>query len=574
MLNRFSIKQRMYLIIALVFVLFIGMVWSSINASNDVRDIAVSRVAKVMLEDQKDKLKVATHSTALAVAQSIKALDGEQQKIDAIRMAIDDIRFEKDKSGYYFVYRDTTNVALPPKKELQGKDLGNLKDKNDVYLVRALRDQAHAGGGFIEYIWPKPGAGDVPKLSYAEMIPGTDFWIGTGVYLDNIEAYTTAMESGISEKANAMSFRMLTIAGLVFIVIASLCLVIIIGITRALKRIISGVRDIAQGEGDLTKRVDIDSKDELGELAKWLNLFLEKIQDIIKRIAREAIGVDGASNELTEISGDMAAGAQKTSDQADDVSAASEQMSTSLNSVAAAMEESSQNVNLVASAAEEMTATINEIAGNAEKTRETSQDASLKAGQAGEMIKNLSAAAKSIGQVTETITDISNQTNLLALNATIEAARAGEAGKGFAVVANEIKDLASQTAEATLDIKTQIENVQTVSTATATSINEVIQVIETAGEMIATIAAAVTEQSAATREISSNIEQLSMGIQEVNENVSRSSVVATQISEDISSVNASSTQMTANSHTVKDRAAQLKQMAEKLKIIVDTFIVD
>ncbi len=574
MLNRFSIKQRMYLIIALVFVLFIGMVWSSLNASNDVRDIAVSRVAKVMLEDQKDKLKVATHSTALAVGQSIKALDGEQQKIDAIRMAIDDIRFENDKSGYYFVYRGTTNVALPPKKELQGKDLGNLKDKNDVYLVRALRDKAHAGGGFIEYIWPKPGAGDVPKLSYAEMIPGTDFWIGTGVYLDNIEAYTTAMESGISEKVNVMSFRMLGIAGLVFIVIASLCLVIIIGITRALKRIISGVRDIAQGEGDLTKRVDIDSKDELGELAKWLNLFLEKIQDIIKRIAREAIGVDGASNELTEISGDMATGAQKTSDQADDVSAASEQMSTSLNSVAAAMEESSQNVNLVASAAEEMTSTINEIAGNAEKTRETSQEASLKAGQAGEMIKNLSDAAKSIGQVTETITDISNQTNLLALNATIEAARAGEAGKGFAVVANEIKDLASQTAEATLDIKTQIENVQTVSIATATSINEVIQVIETAGEMIETIAAAVTEQSAATREISSNIEQLSMGIQEVNENVSRSSVVATQISEDISSVNASSTQMTANSHTVKDRAAQLKQMAEKLKIIVDTFIVD
>ena len=574
MLNRFSIKQRMFLIIALFFVLFIGMVWFSINGTNKVRDIAVSRVAKVMLEDQKDKLKVATHSTALAVGQSISAIGDEQQKIDAIRLAIDKIRFEKDSSGYYFVYRGTTNVALPPNKKLQGKDLGNLKDKNNVYLVKAMRDQAQAGGGFIEYVWPKPGAGDVPKLSYAEMIPGTDFWIGTGVYLDNIDAYTSAMESGLNEKVRAMTFQMLGIAGLIFVVITSLCLVIILGITQALKRIISGVQDIAEGEGDLTKRVDIDSKDELGELAKWLNLFLEKIQDIIKQIAKESIGVDGASNELTGISGDMAEVAQKTSDQADAVAAASEQMSTSLNSVAAAMEESSQNVNLVASAAEEMTSTINEIAGNAEKTRETSQEASSKAGEAGEMIKDLGDAAKSIGQVTETITDISNQTNLLALNATIEAARAGEAGKGFAVVANEIKDLAEQTAGATLDIKKQIENVQTVSTTTATSISEVIQVIETAEEMIATIAAAVTQQSAATQEISSNIEQLSSGIQEVNENVSQSSVVATQISEDIANVNASSSQITANGHTVKERAAQLKQMAEKLKTIVNTFIVE
>ena len=124
MLNRFSIKQRMFLIIGLFFVLFIGMVWFSINRTNKVKDIAVSRVAKVMLEDQKDKLKVATHSTALAVGQSISAIGDEQQKIDAIRLAIDKIRFEKDSSGYYFVYRGTTNVALPPTKNCREKTLG------------------------------------------------------------------------------------------------------------------------------------------------------------------------------------------------------------------------------------------------------------------------------------------------------------------------------------------------------------------------------------------------------------------------------------------------------------------
>ncbi len=219
MLNRFSIKQRMFFIIALFFILFVCMVWFSISGSNNVRDLAISDVAKVMLEDQKDKLKVATHSIALAIGQNIKSLDSEQEKIDAIRLSIDDVRFEKDNSGYYFVYQDTTNIALPPKKSLQGKDLKDLKDKNGVYLVKDLRDNAKAGGGFVEYIWPKPGAGDVPKLSYAELIPGTNFWIGTGVYLDNIDQYTAAMGSSISEKVKSMTIKMLSVTGLLLLLL-------------------------------------------------------------------------------------------------------------------------------------------------------------------------------------------------------------------------------------------------------------------------------------------------------------------------------------------------------------------
>ena len=105
---------------------------------------------------------------------------------------------------------------MPPKKELQGKDLKEVKDANGVYLVQALRNQSQKGGGFVEYIWPKPGAGDVPKLSYAEMIPGTNYWIGTGVYLDNIESFTSEMTSDIAEKVNAMMLNMMMVSGVIF----------------------------------------------------------------------------------------------------------------------------------------------------------------------------------------------------------------------------------------------------------------------------------------------------------------------------------------------------------------------
>nr|WP_320193134.1 methyl-accepting chemotaxis protein [uncultured Desulfobacter sp.] len=574
MLNSLSIKQRMLLIIAMFFILFICMAWFSIIGSTHIEDISVSAVSKIMLEDQKDKVKVATNTLALVIAETIKDLKDEQEKVETIRWAIDGIRFEKDKSGYYFVYKETTCVCLPPKKELQGKDLKDLKDKNNVYVIKELRDVAKAGGGFIEYIWPKPGAGDTPKIGYAEMIPGTNYWIGTGVYLDNIGAYTASMKSNIKEKAKTTIFKMVFITGAIFIIIAGVCLVIVFGITKGLGHMILGVQDIAEGEGDLTKRIDIKSKDELGELAKWLNLFLNKLQDIIKQIASESSGVDQASNALADLSEEMTNGAQHTSEQADNVASAAEGMSARLNNVAASMEESSQNVNIVASAAEEMNSTINEIAGNAEKTRVTSDEASTKANDAGNQMKALSEATKSIGQITETITDISEQTSLLALNATIEAARAGEAGKGFAVVAGEIKALATQTADATLNIKEQIENVQSVSDSSIASINEVSEAISAATEMIGTIAAGVTQQSAATQEISSNIEQLSSGLQEVNENVSQSSVVATQIYTDIANVSSASTEMSANSQTVKDSAGQLKQLAEQLNKIVDTFVIE
>jgi len=572
MLNRFSIKGRMYLIIVSILVLFLIMVWFAINTSNKARDLAIEKTGQVMLDAQKDKIMVATHSLAVAISNMIKGIDTEEEKIQIIRKELAGIRFEEDKSGYFFVNKGTVMYAHI-KKSLIGKDLKGLKDKNDVYLIQELLKQAKNGGGFVTYIWDKPGKGDTPKLSYAQMIPGTDYWMGTGVYIDNVDAVKTEMSNEINAKVKALTIRMVVISGLIFVCIAVLCLIIIFGIGSSLNAMIVNFEDVAKGEGDLTKRIAINSKDELATLGDLFNLFMEKIQKIIQQLSGDSEKIDSSSTELVTVATDMTENANSTSDMAAKVSQAAEDMNSNLSSVAAAMEESSANATMVASAAEVMNATINEIAQNAEKARSISGDAAAKTSEAEQSMSVLNKAAQSIGKVTDTITEISDQTNLLALNATIEAARAGEAGKGFAVVANEIKELANQTVAATKNIREQIDNVQNNTDATVSSIKEVSGVIQDVNEIVSTIAAAVTQQSAATQEIVSNISSLSLGIQDANENVNQGSQVAENITQDIGGVNLATDQMKSSSSLVMESADQMSSLAEEMKKIVQTFKV-
>ncbi len=361
------------------------------------------------------------------------------------------------------------------------------------------------------------------------------------------------------------------------VILISLAVIVIIifmaatAIIQPINKAVAGLKDIAQGEGDLTMRLAVTTKDEVGELAKWFNTFIEKLQHIIGKISDNTKNVNVSINELADIAEALSKNAEDTSSRADNVATAAEEMSANLNGVAAAMEESTTNTTMVASAAEEMTATISQIAQNAEHARAISEKAVTQASNTSSKMAELGKAAQAISKVTETITEISEQTNLLALNATIEAARAGEAGKGFAVVANEIKELAKQTAAATLDIKNQIEEVQGTTHSTVEEISQISKIIDSVNEIVGTISTAVGEQSAATEEIANNIAQASLGLGEVNENVSQSSIVAGSITHDIAGVNQASNEISNSSHQVKGSADKLHDLANELREIVNTF---
>jgi len=341
-----------------------------------------------------------------------------------------------------------------------------------------------------------------------------------------------------------------------------------------INRTIVMLRDIAEGEGDLTKRLEIYKNDEIGELATLFNTFLAKLQMMIKKIANNSRTIDHSALEFSKIATQFSTKSSESSERSDSVTTAAEEMSTMLTSVAAATEQSSTNASMVAAAIEQMSATINEIAENAEKARSVADIAVEKADKSSTQMDSLGQAASSIGKVVETISEISDQVNLLALNATIEAARAGEAGRGFAVVANEIKELAKQTSAATLEIRDRIAHIQNSTQGTVQGINEITRVISNVNEIVASIASAVEEQSVTSQEISSNITQASMGIQEVNENVNQSSQVATEITSDISIVNQNVREIASNSNQMENRAEELKQMATELNAIVNNFKIE
>jgi len=526
MLSRISFKLALIIGISLAGMLVMG-------------PIALYTMRAQMMTDRQAKTQhmVDIGYGILAHYQKLES-DGKMSKADAQAAAMNEIRsLRYDKVEYFWINDMSPKMIMHPiKPELDGKDLGEMKDPSGNRLFIGFVDVVKSqGAGFYSYLWPKPGfEKPVPKISYVKGFAPWGWIIGTGIYLDDVAAIF---------QQNAMMFGIMALIVFAVVLLASII------ISRSVAKPLHVITDLTGrlAAGDQAFEVPYTArKDEIGGLAKALSVFKDNAGAMAKMHAEQAEMKHQADAEkrrtMMDFAGKFEASVQAVVREviadAGDMREAAQTMSQTAGSasdrsrvVANACQEASENVQTVASAAEELSTSIAEIGQRVTQAAQVADKAAGDGQRTNLAVEGLAAAADKIGEVINLINNIASQTNLLALNATIEAARAGEAGKGFAVVASEVKSLASQTAKATDEISAQITAIQTETKQVVENIQGICATILQVNEISSSIAAAVAEQGAATQEIAGSVQRAASGTNQVSQNITSVTTATTQTGE-------------------------------------------
>ncbi|MCP4547236.1 MAG: methyl-accepting chemotaxis protein [bacterium] len=340
-------------------------------------------------------------------------------------------------------------------------------------------------------------------------------------------------------------------------------------ISTPLKEGVAFAQSIA--DGDLTRRVDINQSDEIGDLAHALNDMSSKLNLTIGEVALSTTTLAATSEELSSSTDEMSSSAVSMNADSSSAAASIQHLSSTLTNVSSGAEEMSTTVSTLASAIEEMSASLSEVAKSCADGSRMATAADGKADVAGQNMNALNTSAEEIGKVLETINDIADQTNLLALNATIEAASAGDAGKGFSVVANEVKELARQTAQATEEIGRFIREIQC---KTGDAVKSAGAISESIGQLtvtVQTIASAVEEQSASINEISQSLSGASAAATDISRNILDASSSSGDVAHSIQSVSSAAEIVTSGTSQTNNSSSELAEMATRLSGLVEQF---
>lgn len=435
------------------------------------------------------------------------------------KAALRDIRF--GSAGYFYIYdKQGVNIFHAVKPELEGKNLIGLTDTKGTKIIVGLLDAAQKGDGKFSFYFQKPDSDkQIEKLGYAIMLPGDELMLGTGAYIDDIEAtvlhYSDYAQAKMNEKLVSFSIAMFALIILTIIVI----LVCVNKMISPIKLMADNLNDIAQGEGDLTKRLIISGKDEIAQLGESFNLFVDKLQHMIQEISEATREVNHAGQAIRHQTENMATQLLTHNNETDQVVSAITEMSSAANEVA-------NNTNQVADATQAVADNVMRAQECVDGSLTDISDLMREINDAANNINSLNDQSKKINNVLSVIGGIAEQTNLLALNAAIEAARAGEQGRGFAVVADEVRNLASRTQKSTLEINemlselhrlvglavssmelSQVTTSRTVesSRSISESLGSVTNGVRSINDMSIQIATAATEQSSVTEEINRNL---------------------------------------------------------------------
>ncbi|MBW0295453.1 chemotaxis protein [Shewanella xiamenensis] len=499
----------------------------------------VTAFREKLIGERKAQIKEATQIAAGIVQYQLSLK--EQGNVN---QALRDIRF--GSSGYFFIYdsqgKNLFHAVMP---NLEGQNKIDMTDPRGTKIIVGLLNAAKNGDGNFSFYFQKPNTNEqIEKIGYSMMIPGTDWMLGTGVYVDDIDAVVEDYRATAYEQMMSKSLGVLLIALLLAAITAAVILLTAHRMVTPIKNMADNLNDIAKGEGDLTKRLTVTGEDEIAQLGRSFNLFVDKLQTIIGDVANATAKVKSAANAIHDQTKVMSSQLISHNNETDQVVTAITEMSATASEVA-------QNTTQVAEATHAATGDVANAQRCVDASLEEISALMAQINNAASNIQSLSEQSKKINSVLSVIGGIAEQTNLLALNAAIEAARAGEQGRGFAVVADEVRSLASRTQSSTLEInemlselhklvslavKTMEESQQSCirsvdsSRAISESLGSVTSAVTAINDMSTQIATAATEQSSVTEEINRNV----FAIQEIVNELLHSSEDAARVSQTVS----------------------------------------
>jgi methyl-accepting chemotaxis protein len=472
------------LMLPVIFVIGIALLQTanSLIADNINSKVVYPNFEEQVLNGSKEVMKTAVEIQSIALGEIVQGLKTREEKIEAIIAATDPIKFFADNSGYFFTYDlQGIRINVPPAKSGNGKNFYDLQDKKGNYMVQDLIKAAKNGGDYVYYYFDKPGKGVQPKLSYVKLIPGTDIFVGMGVYIDNVEEERAALKTKIDKAIGDFTMYRIILFAIIIAVMIAISLVIVRFITRYIRRVVAGLSD--------------------------------------------------ASSEVAESANEVSSSSQAMAEAASQQAASIEETSASLEELSSMTKQNAEN----AHEAEALTKNASDIVLKANQSMSRLISS----------MQDINSSSEEVAKIIKSIDDIAFQTNLLALNAAVEAARAGEAGAGFAVVADEVRNLAQRAADAARSTSALIEDTVNKIKTGSEEVEETSTAFNQVAESTTKLTGLVTEIAAATREQAQGIEQINQAITHMDQATQNNAATAEETAASSEEMNSQAETLTA-----------------------------